>query len=935
MGSQGKKWIVRDASGHIYGPFELEKLAELLTKRILSGEEQVAEYPAGDWAPMSAIREVYDIVLEALAQPSTAPRKKETTKPVSGKQEIREATRFKKAFGETRTRKLSDTEALPSEDDDKPGVVFSKPLNVASSSAGQPSADIELSDKKKIIRRKGNLIPLILLIFSVLLVIFALQQSDLRSKKKKAINLIMPQPKSKGDPAKAQAYLQKGWNHFYRDTFSNYVRAQEAFVAAVEESPSNTDALVMLIMTDLELWPFSKQDSKDQNILRNLLQMVSKADTYGPKRSIASAMVDLMLGRDSSARSQIDSSLVTQPTEGRLYALKAQLFFESSDLQQAVPYFEKTVSLMPYWVKPLYMLGLSFSRQGKPEVAQEFLIRALKINSSHPAARLELGILEAQYFNHDDKAREYLTVALDSDERLLPPIEARGRYFLAILLNKAGERSRARKEAEYAARLNPTDPDIKEFLVRVGDKRGLKESPGDDRQHMVLGDQYMRSSNYLAAQAQFKAAFASNPKNARAALRAGEALWNLHQASEAIEYLQKAIASDPKLVDSYVVLADFRSQRYDFEGATRTLEMALKVNARNYEIYRGYAEIFLRKGDAASAEVYSTRALQLYETDVRSNRIMARIQLARRNIPKAVQYSKRAIELDRSNVDAQVDYSKVLASYEGVKAAEEYLKDLVNTYPTQLPYRIGLAEILIQDEQYAVAKDILGQVVGADDRNRDAYLLLGDAHFFANNLDEALNSYLAAVRVDPSDPSGLFRAGEVYLKAGKYSEAQKQFELVLKINSLYPRTHYSLARVYFSQGEGDLALKELEEEKRRNPRLADPYEFAGDILVASRKYSLATREYQKASSLRPQGVGIYVKLAKAYRGQGSFDAALAMLRLAAAKESGFAEIYREQGSLYEVKGMPQEAVLAYQRYLRLEPNPPDKEAILGKIKELE
>lgn len=106
-------------------------------------------------------------------------------------------------------------------------------------------------------------------------------------------------------------------------------------------------------------------------------------------------------------------------------------------------------------------------------------------------------------------------------------------------------------------------------------------------------------------------------------------------------------------------------------------------------------------------------------------------------------------------------------------------------------------------------------------------------------------------------------------------------------------------------------------------------------MSAGRKYALATKEYQKASELKPQGVGIYVKLARAYRGQGSYDAALAMLKLAVAKESGFAEIYREQGYLFDAKGMPQEAASAFQRYLSLEPNPPDKGAIQGKIRELQ
>src|SRR4051794_3793105 len=68
MGSQGKKWIVRDGQGRIFGPFEVLKLRELLGRGVLTGDEEAAEYPAGDWRKLSSTSELYDIVLESLME---------------------------------------------------------------------------------------------------------------------------------------------------------------------------------------------------------------------------------------------------------------------------------------------------------------------------------------------------------------------------------------------------------------------------------------------------------------------------------------------------------------------------------------------------------------------------------------------------------------------------------------------------------------------------------------------------------------------------------------------------------------------------------------------------------------------------------------------------------------------------------------------------
>jgi tetratricopeptide (TPR) repeat protein len=929
MGAQAKKWIVRSSDGHIYGPFEALKVGELLGKGVFTGEEQVAIYPAGDWIPMSGDTELYNLVLEALsghvpkapraAKPEPPPQAKEPLTQTGSGSGSGVTTRKLKNTQYTKTVKLPEDEPLKIDTNSQPS--YQKPLV------------IEMSDKRKIKRKQASVVPLVLLGLAGVLFYFALNSPKFSSRKT-SISLLRPQISSQNDPAKSKTLVSRGWAYFYKDTYSNYVRAAESFVEAIEASPTNADAILMLLMTDLELWPFAKQDSADQNTVQGLLQLIAKVDPYGTQRSMAAAVVDLILSHDTEARAKIEGGLQAQPGEGRLYALKGQTFYNSGDFSQSAAYFEKSEGLIPNWVKSSYMLGLNHSRQGNAGHAQRYLIQALKMNPSHVAARLELGIVEARYFNHEDRALEYITVALDSSEKILPANEARGRFILAVLLAKAGDQSRSKKEAEKALALSPSDPEIKNFLGHVG--VGEPElGSGDDRQHMNLGDQYMRTNSFLAAQAQYKSAFSLNPKNARAAMRAAEALWKLHQASGAFEYLQKAIAADPKFISSYVLLSDYKGQRFDFEGATRTLEMALKVNPKSYEVYRGYAQLFLRRADYAAAELYATKSLQLYETDVQSNQMMGKIQLAKKDVIKGMQYTKRAVDLDPTNAEAQVEHAKAKATYEGVKIASEYLNKLIETYPMDLTYRVGLAEILMQDEQYTPAGKVLQQVVAADNTHKDAFLLLGDTQFLSNDLESALASYLAAARIDPSDPTGLFRAGELYLKAKKPSDAEKQFKLVLQINPLFPRAYFSLARAHYDLGTGDIALKDLEQEKKMNPKLADPYEFSGDILLASRKYPAATREYQKAVEIRPQGAALYIKLAKAYRGQGSLDAALAMLRLALAKESGVAEIYKEQGAIFETKGMASEAVASYKRYLQLDPSPTDKEAILSKIRELE
>lgn len=89
-----------------------------------------------------------------------------------------------------------------------------------------------------------------------------------------------------------------------------------------------------------------------------------------------------------------------------------------------------------------------------------------------------------------------------------------------------------------------------------------------------------------------------------------------------------------------------------------------------------------------------------------------------------------------------------------------------------------------------------------------------------------------------------------------------------------------------------------------------------------------------ALKLRPMGAEIYVKAAQCYRLSGSLEIADDMLSLAQQRESGYAEIYREQGSLFHMRGDTAAALRSFQKYLELSPNAPDRHEVEVMISKL-
>jgi tetratricopeptide (TPR) repeat protein len=221
------------------------------------------------------------------------------------------------------------------------------------------------------------------------------------------------------------------------------------------------------------------------------------------------------------------------------------------------------------------------------------------------------------------------------------------------------------------------------------------------------------------------------------------------------------------------------------------------------------------------------------------------------------------------------------------------------------------------------------------EKPKEAYIELSKVLKADGRMEEALDLLLNAAALDPADAEPLFLSGIIYLDLRKPKEASVQFQRVVTINKLYPLVYYQLGRTALMQGDPKEALKQTDLEKQANPNMADSYLLAAEAQMVLQQYSLCATEYQKAIKLRPQAASIYVRMAQCYRKSGSLDAAIAMLNVAATKESGLAEIYKEQGAIYELKGDASHAVESYNQYFTLSPDAPDRAQIESRITALQ
>jgi tetratricopeptide (TPR) repeat protein len=944
--ADSQKWIVKDVEGKIWGPFAYDKLIRQIESSYYSGEELVATYPGGSWTKMSKRPEFYDKLLESLSndhKTQIANRLRQASIDEETKPGIEEEVAGGRAVSDDghdaeKKLELEDSKFQKSKSFSTESLAPKRKKGTKKTSISREDPPvIELKNLDEHIQSeklKKLKMPVFIVVLASVVVVAAIliQPKDTRGK----IHLVAPRTnQEKLSPEKVNEKIKKSVANFQRDIFSGYVAAENDLVEIIEANPKNINAMQLLCLTYRELWPYAFQDSQDLATISKMVREAKRVDISSLDGAVCEIVNNLVNDRSEQAAHLTDAWLQLQPGVSVLYDIKGELLLLGKDYLTATPYFEKASELWPQWQKPYIQQARCLTQRSIYPQALDFYRKVLSNVRNHGIAKIEMGLLEVSLFQHYDRASELINSGINSSEKVPGSVQSKGLMALANIDMQKGKKQSAIDLAKRAYAVNPSNMEAKAKLIQWAGMREFQSVKVNSAELIFTCEQFLRSGDYISAQAECKTAFEKDHTQGVAALKAAQALWQLNQSTEAIAWAQKAIQADSRLVEAYVSLADFFSQRYDFESAAKVLQSAFSLMPKRYEIMRGFAQIEVRRNDFKGAENYADKALKIYDADSDTFLIMAEAKIGLGKYNETKNFVSRAIEVDSTNADAQSLFAKVLVGLEGAASGESYLNDLVTNYPRQNKYRMALAEVYTQDESFAQAEGILRQVISLDQENKKAIISLGKVLRALNRNNEALEQFFLAGVKDPNDANPIFLAGQLYFDTGKYTEAERQFSQVLKQNPRFPLAHFQKGRALLQLGRAKEALDEARYEQALNPNLSEGYILAAESDYALRQFTACATEFQKAVAKSPQTSEVYVKMARCNRRSGSLDAALSLLREAESKESGNPDLYKELGAIYQTKAMAEEALKAYDRYLALLPGAPDRGQVEAQMRRIE
>lgn len=960
------QWVIKFESDQVKGPYSTDAVIKMIVSGVFSGSEQICAYPEGEWTSLNKQPEFYDALLESLENPVEVDSKK------AQKMEAETVIRVPEKNIQDINKNLTEDQIQENKKQEiknelklealrksvLPQITKASPVKKEEPFVQVKNPDIYLSDIKKLKQNEIKKHAPILFIFIIL--ILSLGFYLLSDESAEPTGYILLAPKNISDVASAKDNKDlkiKAIAQFQKGEIESVLLAQKYLIEAVETAPRDLEALGLLCMAHQQLWPFTKQTIKDSKSTTSVMQLARSINPISGYSESCQITHLIQKGQIKEARSLTEKTL-DQSTDEKfslgpfLYFIKGEMLESDQNYINAAAYFEQASQLWAKWITPRLALGRVYYKMGKFSESRSAFQNIYEINKDSKAALYGLALNELKGFKNTEKANQYFSAAYKIKQDLPKSFHVEALFVYAQLLIEKNDRSKALEVAQKGYQLNPSHRGLKELVLTLG---------GDDRvenaqtEIVLLGDQFARAGDHLAAVAQYKAAFELDPKNTTAAMSAAKSLWILNQSREAIAWLQKAIAVDPKLIQAYTLKADYESQRYNFIEAAKTLQEASKRSSQNFDVLKGQALLEFRKNNIVAAIQYGEKAYKSYDADVELLCLLAQaniiyylngpsvgknaIEQKSNALKEAQRLSGKAIDLEPSLPEAQITYAKFLSALDGPMRGEAYLKTLIKNFPYTNEYRLGLAEFYKSEEKYTEAAETYQQVVDLDPKNKKANFGLAESYRALNNPNMAQRYYNAASVLDPSDVEPLFSNAKLLLETAsgkeakaKISQAVAKFNVVKEINPNYPRVSYFLAKCYLELGDFQKAIELVKEEKSKNPNLADPYLLAAEIFYRKEQFKECAAEYSLAIKMRPSSAELYVKSSICYRKSDAIEIAEDMLVIAEQKESGYPDIYRERGYIFEKKGMLKEASQAFEKYLELSPNAPDRRLVEPRIR---
>jgi tetratricopeptide (TPR) repeat protein len=197
------------------------------------------------------------------------------------------------------------------------------------------------------------------------------------------------------------------------------------------------------------------------------------------------------------------------------------------------------------------------------------------------------------------------------------------------------------------------------------------------------------------------------------------------------------------------------------------------------------------------------------------------------------------------------------------------------------------------------------------------YNNLSNAYYKQGKVDEAVQTALKAIELDPGYGVAHYNIGNLYAGQGKFAPAQRHFEEALRLYPNYAEARSNLGQLLAERGDLQAGIEQFGTAIALNPALFRAHLNLGVALAKQGRIDEADAPLREAARLMPQSAETRFYLGSVYAAQNRYDLAAQSFKNALQIDSSYAAAHQSLALVLAAQGKKEEALEHYQEAIRL------------------
>lgn len=349
-----------------------------------------------------------------------------------------------------------------------------------------------------------------------------------------------------------------------------------------------------------------------------------------------------------------------------------------------------------------------------------------------------------------------------------------------------------------------------------------------------------------------------------------------NQITITIEKYTQMLVQNPEAPEIHFNLGILYAQKKRWRKSIKHYRKAIKIDPKLTDAYRNIAKVYLKIGNEIEAANFWYKAIKL--------------------------------EPGKEKIEQYLGLGNTFRTQKQYNKAADCYRQVIEVRPDLIPAYHALAKIFNIQGKHKQIISIYLQGMQKNKQNPEFHLALAQALASQNKWERASNRFRLALKLDSNIAIGYYHWGYVLSQIEKWQQAEECYKKAIKIKPEYWEAYYYLGLIYQKFQKWHKAKECYQKVTKLNKEFVSGYFQLALVCQKIGDYQLAIECCNQALSIAPPSSPLEEQAISVY--QQTLDNHPKLTH----------DLYYQFGKLLRQKSRFDDAILAYQKTVKIEPN---------------